>query len=352
MDKTLSNKLKFLSFFLMILVVFIHSENLLVKFSTGNIMAQKLSMNSFIQNFFSNGICRIAVPLFFIISGYLFFLKIEYSFSGFFRKYKSRFYSLFVPYIIWSSYGIALYFILQLFPFTKIYFTHYINQYSLSDFVKTLFIYPLTHQLWFIQDLMIIVLISPIIYLLIKYLNLFSLLVFFLLWYNDLIMFNQCIFFFSLGAFFSITKRTIDSKRFEKFSIVTFFLWIVILIIKTILLVNNIIDEFWDSMILKTSLILGVFSIWFLYDLFFKNTDFSLMRMGSLFSFSFIIYVFHEPLLTIIKKALFHFMGFSELSSLLIYFLAPILSIIISILVGINLLKRTPKLYKILTGNR
>lgn len=72
MNKYLSDKLRIISLISIIMVVFLHSYNVTVKFSPGN-MSFNDGYNVFIQNFFSQGITRIAVPIFFCISGYLFF---------------------------------------------------------------------------------------------------------------------------------------------------------------------------------------------------------------------------------------------------------------------------------------
>ena len=69
MNNYLKNKITTISFLLMIMVVNIHSYNLLPIIPKG--------YNTFIQDLFSQGFSRIAVPLFFIISGYLFFLNIK-----------------------------------------------------------------------------------------------------------------------------------------------------------------------------------------------------------------------------------------------------------------------------------
>ena len=78
MDRFLSTKLKALSFFSMIMVVFIHANN--IEVSKGH--------NSFIQTFISDGISRVAVPLFFSVDSYLFFLNLDGKFQGFESKYK------------------------------------------------------------------------------------------------------------------------------------------------------------------------------------------------------------------------------------------------------------------------
>lgn len=79
-----------MSFFSILLVIYIHSYYL-----EGN----EFEMNKFIQLFWGQGICRIAVPLFFILSGYLFFCNIDEGVQTVWRKIKKRCKTLLLPYI-------------------------------------------------------------------------------------------------------------------------------------------------------------------------------------------------------------------------------------------------------------
>ena len=68
MDKYLSKKIYHISFALMLLIVFLHAYNIGVANNT--YATTQYPVNLFVQNFVSQGIARIAVPMFFMISGY------------------------------------------------------------------------------------------------------------------------------------------------------------------------------------------------------------------------------------------------------------------------------------------
>lgn len=72
MNKYLSDKLRIISLISMIMVVFLHSYNVTVKFSSGN-MSFNDGYNVFIQNFFSQGITRIACQFFSVFQVICFF---------------------------------------------------------------------------------------------------------------------------------------------------------------------------------------------------------------------------------------------------------------------------------------
>ena len=75
----------------------------------------------------------------------------------------------------------------------------------------------------------------------------------------------------------------------------------------------------------------------------------TLLRIAS---FSFFIYAFHEPVLTMIKKGMFYVTGMSEIMSLMNYFLVPAITILLGFLLGRFLKKNTPSFYNIITGGR
>ena len=84
------------------MVVFLHcynfTDNFLLPQTT---ISEGLNIATFIEFFLCNGFTRIAVPIFFMISGYLFFLTYKLSIEKYFYKVKSRFLSLMIPYLIW-----------------------------------------------------------------------------------------------------------------------------------------------------------------------------------------------------------------------------------------------------------
>lgn len=56
-----------------------------------------------LQFFISNALVRFAVPMFFMFSGYLFFVKFEFSWKGYLKKVLKRVYSLLVPFLLWTA---------------------------------------------------------------------------------------------------------------------------------------------------------------------------------------------------------------------------------------------------------
>ena len=105
MSNSSSKVIAWLRFPLACLIVLLHSQILEPTYrpivaSSGFAYALKILL--------SEGICRIAVPAFFLISGYLFFLNLEkWDKDVWMGKIKRRIHTLLIPYILWNLVGIA-----------------------------------------------------------------------------------------------------------------------------------------------------------------------------------------------------------------------------------------------------
>ena len=113
MDAELSKKLRVLKSFLILLIVLIHSAT-----STGNFGASPGDSiahycNTYIQSFVVDGISAIAVPLFFLVSGYLFFLNFKPEKSFFIEKINKRTRTILIPYLLYSLICLSFFYAAQ-----------------------------------------------------------------------------------------------------------------------------------------------------------------------------------------------------------------------------------------------
>lgn len=127
-------------------------------------------------HYMSDIVCRVCVPCFFIISGYLYFNNIRnFNFEIYKRKTISRFHTLFVPYIVWCS-------ICCLLLYVKHRFFHMsglnifldngeINWWNLLKgyiYISEAEGRPYAFAFWFVRNLMVFMLVSPIAWLIVK----------------------------------------------------------------------------------------------------------------------------------------------------------------------------------------
>jgi fucose 4-O-acetylase-like acetyltransferase len=141
----------------------------------------------------SQTLVKVAMPTFFVMSGYLFFANVEkFNKEIYQQKLWRRIKTLLIPYIIW-----------------KLLMAAKLKMFSLSIFWT-----PANMPLWFLRDLMIVSLLTPIIYIGVKKLGywLFVLLLPIYLtgiWTIQPGLNPYAICFFTLGAFLSIREMNL-----------------------------------------------------------------------------------------------------------------------------------------------
>lgn len=123
-----------------------------------------------VSRLFSSILPISCVPIFFLMSGYLFFKNIEqFTFQVYRTKVHSRVKTLLIPYVLANTFMILCY------AFMHAFTPHLINpenfnvlKFSVVDFVKSYWSidgFPICYPLWYIRDLFVIVLCSPLFYL-------------------------------------------------------------------------------------------------------------------------------------------------------------------------------------------
>lgn len=352
MDKALSEKIKAVSFLAIIMVVFLHAYNLDTN-QEGTFVVFGNSLNWVIQDYISYGLTRIAVPVFFIISGFLFFRGKPLTLEVYLEKIKKRFRSLLLPFLFWSFFGIGIYLILQAIPFLTSFFSKdLVINYSFSQLIDTIFINPIPYQLWFIRDLMLLIVISPILNWMLIKIKFIPLIIIAIFWFMHIEGYNnsiEALLFFYVGGYFGRFQESALNVKHTDISRFILLLWLMTLGFKTGLKYFEC-DIFIVNIFFKLSIIFGIVAFWNLIDTIKDNAFFDLFRKH--FDKTFFIYAFHEPLLTMVKKGAFFLLNEKPESYLLVYFLAPVLTIFLAILTALFLKRNLPFWYTIATGNR
>lgn len=216
-DTTLSKTIMFLRFPLIIAVVFIHTNNQI--FIKDSLLAHENQFPTYnlIHHIITNELSQIAVPLFFFISGFLFFYHSDFNMEAYTHKLKKRFRTLLIPYIFWN---VAVLFMTLLNQFMTPGKQMLIVGYNWIDWLNLFWNHngmPICYQFWYIRDLIVVIFFTPILYYLVRYFKVYGVILLGCLWLFNLwfVIHGASItafFFFSFGAWFSINRRdfTID----------------------------------------------------------------------------------------------------------------------------------------------
>lgn len=348
-DSYNSKKIKVLSFVLILLVLYIHS------FYNEAIDTR---LASSVQTFVGGGgIAIVAVPMFFVISGFLFFNNIG-NVKNCFPKIKKRASSLLVPYLIWNCVFVLWYVVLQNLPgIGGMINSDMLTQIFAGSFIEgidAMFVAPAAFQLWFLRDLIIIVMLSPLLYLLLKYGK--WIVVVGLLLVTPYIKevtetFNQFgIAYFAMGGAIAMYSDLITIDRFltKPVVICSSFIYLV----HAVMLSANVQLDF--RYVGVISVLAAIITVWRLYDWIASNQSLTskLTPLNSLLGYSFFIYLFHEPVFNIIKKIGLMVLGVHEWSLILLYLVNPLIMCMVAIAFAKLLQRYTPKVYAVLVGGR
>lgn len=225
--------LDWLRFPMALCVIFIHSYGARVA-NCAHVVADPLSWESFydiVRIFCSRVFPGFAVPTFFLISGYLFFLNMrQWDWHCYGVKLRRRVSTLLIPYLGWNVFhclhlswptlmkifrGQAdwsrLWSLWHRFGDFRMFWDGHVNQPIYDNIlgIPMPFTAPVLAPLWFLRDLMIVVLLAPLIYWLLRrcgkwLLALLSLCFLFNVWLPFHGTSATCTFWFSLGAYHSI----------------------------------------------------------------------------------------------------------------------------------------------------
>lgn len=202
---------------------------------------------------------------------------------------------------------------------------------------------PYAFHLWFLRDLIFIVVLSPILLYASEKTSKYAVcgILFVLNYFAIPFLPLSGMFWFMFGYCFLDKLSNLKS--------------IFIPVIFTVLCITEILYpcELWKQIKIPI-IIIGITSIWILYDKFCPK-DFEIKKHNVLMKacgFTFFIYLFHEPTLNIIRKILiipFHHSSFGFAFS---YLASPWIFAVIWIIIGIGFKRIMPHIYSICLGGR
>lgn len=302
---------------------------------------------------FYNWLGETGVPGFFFISGYLFFLsKKSYS-----QKISTRIYTLLIPYLLWNSLLLILYLITYAVGLPQDINGRNIAEYELIDYIRLFWdrgsfdngnFVPLLCPLWYIRNLLIMSILSPLFYYIIKYLReifLFSIAIWWTTTYNNAFI-PQTILFFCLGAYFSILdKNPLETVIKNKSLFLTLFALFAAGDIITHVAINTPVN----LQVHRLALLFNIPALFLLADYCVQHKYSNDLLPSS----AFIVFCVHYPIVVILRKfCISQFSNASDITHIILYFACVIMSTLISLGIYLLLDKYLPNVKRVLSGNR
>jgi fucose 4-O-acetylase-like acetyltransferase len=297
----------------------------------------------------------IAVPLFFLISGFLLYTKEQ----KFLENLKKKCRTILLPYILWAILVVIFLFVAQSFNFTKPYFANLIiRNFSPMDWLGAFLghfgkfsaeygnSFPLVFQFWFLRDLFVLNLLFVIIKKIVDICPGGAFVLFFLLWIGGINLYivnTGALFFFVLGYY--IVKYNINYKHLDNIKTSDMVIMYMITIITSLFFRERI------SIISAINIIVGImFFIKLSYN--FIEEDKTYKILSWLEQYSFWVYATHGIVITAMIKLSVKIMPMNGVWLLVHYFVVTLLCIFILLGIGIIFRKIFPKTFSILTGGR
>jgi fucose 4-O-acetylase-like acetyltransferase len=300
-------------------------------------------------------ITDVAVPLFFLIAGYLLYFK-ESKFVPVLKK-KCR--TILLPYILWNLLLVLFYFLMQELPFTKQFFMsdpeYLIKNYGAIDWIdvfvgkfteKREYNYPFVYQFWFLRDLFILNIFFIGIKKLIDKLPLGTFVLILIFWTNNIkiyIVSSEALLFFTFGYY--IVKYNFDIENINRIKIFDLLVIYGITIILEYFFIQSM------PILHRVSIIIGCIFFLKISQYFIENLKLYNI-LAWLEKYQFIVYAIHGIIIPQLLKIYVKLIPLNGVYILTGYFFMILFGVFISLIFGIIFKKLFPKIYGILTGGR
>lgn len=354
-EKRQSSVIESMRFPLSCLVVLIH----MVPFETPRI---DLSFNSEalyqgVSQLLSHNLGGVVVPVFFMLSGYFYFSKIDsFSVKIYGLQLKKRFFSVLLPYVLWNLILIATMFgKYQLLRFSGFDLTNSRESLSVihnSSWYQLLWGTPINFPLWYMRDLICMIVLAPLFFFWFRFMRKFGILlltVFYLGVTQTLIpgLSPTAILFFGLGSYWGMHRQNIllVFAPFRKLSLV---LAVLLLLISTFM--NGTIYHVYFA---RVFILVGVIAIFYVFDYLSQRQSLAVV-LTKFAPTSFFIYVAHKVQVISLLNGVWARLSLNEYGwvKLLGYFIVPLLTILICMGLYYLLNAAYPRFLIVLMGGR
>jgi succinoglycan biosynthesis protein ExoH len=357
---TLSQTINFARISLIVGLVFLHYEwfpNARISPFRGLDPTQN-QIATFVQSFVLFFFFSV-VPLLSMISGWLFFSFHGDAAAALRSRMGRRFASLYLPLVFWNALFLAILLLLfQVNPANKLLAEMNIDLGSAGvlDYVNAVFAvteHPIGFQFWFVRDLFVTALVSPLLWLLLTRAPLLGAMFFGGAWLigHDLWIFFRAdvVFFFYLGAW--IRLRGVPVEIGARATLVFLAAYIAMCAVRTLApyVVDG--DPFVLQVMTRGMRLVGVLACWGLFQRIAPTPIGGLVaRFGGL---AFFLHAAHFPLIAEVKLILWDLLPAETQAWMLVHYVVSVLiTVALGIGLGLLLTRSAPKAFALLNGGR
>ena len=346
-EQRLSNAINWLRFPLIFFIILLHCYSV--------VKIEGASSNIFFRIVYLPALWlgETGVPGFFFISGILFYS----SKKSYLQKLHSRIKTLLVPYLVWNTLFIVIYLLAYFIGYPQDINGKNIGAYNLSDYLRLFWdrgsfdngnFTPILCPLWYIRNLLIMSILSPLFYYIVKFgreIFLFVVIGWWLTTYDNAFI-PQTILFFCLGAYFPLMgKNVLYCFNHHK---------IALIMLTIILAIADIVSHvFYPT---PFNLQIHRFALLFNIPTLFLLADYCSRRglTNSLLpKAAFIVFCTHYPIVIVLRKtSIMFFYSSSATVHVLLYITSILVTTILCLCIYKLLDNYFPKLKTILSGNR
>ncbi len=163
-ERAYRNRVSWMMFLLSILVIWVHSYN--VELFAGGLWGPSWESAAWLEDFLSVTVGQIAVPGFFLLSSCLFFRN--FTWEKLASKWKRRFFSVAVPYGVWNLLYYFGYVTATRLPFIQTVAGKEPVLFGPAEMLNAVVHYAYAPIFWYLFQLILLIFLSPAIYLLMK----------------------------------------------------------------------------------------------------------------------------------------------------------------------------------------
>jgi peptidoglycan/LPS O-acetylase OafA/YrhL len=344
-DPDISRRFDVLKILFMVGVVMAHAERVIHAYLPDPPLSLRI-----VTTFLDYNLFHVVVPVFFAMSGYLFFMSFTPTPAAYVRMLGKKMRSIGLPYLFFNLLSVAIILTFDKIPYIGDFRT--VQERGIWTLVTGLGGLPIISPLWFLRDLLVMFLVSPVFWFLARRIPVASLIGLCLIWnllpggYVGWLTFRSVV-FFHMGLVLAATWPSLRmGKGLVLFSLAAY---PALLALSTFAQITKL-DPLVGYYAHNAGLIIGVPCIWRLSAMPALRDNPYLLALSP---YSFFLYLVHEPTLSyLIYLTRFVLVPTGFFTGILLYVGLTVLTIALALGAGILLARHAPRVYGFLAGSR